>query len=652
MVNIRILMCVTLLAGGTAWGAAYVSPDGRDGNSGTVDQPFQTIGFACNAVRGKPDATVVLLGGDYLIEKTLTLESGMTLQVKQGEVVRLLAARSIKAAAFAKTDLPGGHVLMLYLKTFEMRHLGPWKDEFHGGNGDIIELLYKGKRMPLARWPNDGPTTMKRVLDTGGAGAGGDAGPGGGKHGGTFEYRDERAVHWPVDQGVWLRGYWRVPWELETVRVAALDPQKHTITLAAPVPGGIGSKFKRPEGSGKEPYWVINALSELDQPGEWCLDFKTGRLYFWPPAPLADGDVMLCDMETPVIALKDASHVTIRGLTLEGGLGNAIEITKGRGNSVSGCEIRGFGEFGVVVKGGTDHAVTDCHIHDMGAGGIILDGGDRLTLTPAKHSAINNHIHDFGQVQVVYAGGIRLPPGSVGMHVAHNLIHDTPHVGIQYDGNDHVLEYNEIHNICLVSEDMGGFYAYHDWSSYGNIVRFNYVHDSPLAHGVYCDDGDSGDTIYGNVFYKLDAGVFIGGGHDNIVTNNIAIECKRALHIDARGTTRGYNLDNKGMVNTVTSVRPDQPPWSTRYPSIGKILMFHPELPTGTVFDKNLAVRCVKDIDRSKKTEELQYTTFGTNVDLPDANGFTKPGELNASLFQKILGFEPIPWAQIGLVHK
>lgn len=73
---------------------------------------------------GQPGATVVLRGGDDLIEKTLALESGLTLHVQPGETARLVAARPVKAAVFAKSDLPGGQVFMLDLKVPGIRHLG------------------------------------------------------------------------------------------------------------------------------------------------------------------------------------------------------------------------------------------------------------------------------------------------------------------------------------------------------------------------------------------------------------------------------------------------------------------------------------------------------------------------------------------------
>ena len=52
---------------------------------------------------------------------------------------------------------------------------------------------------------------------------------------------------------------------------------------------------------------------------------------------------------------------------------------------------------------------------------------------------------------------------------------------------------------------------------------------------------------------------------------------------------------------------------------------------------------------RVKKPEELQFTTFGQKVELPESDGFIKPGELDTKLLNSVPGFEPIPWSKIGL---
>ncbi len=81
----------------------------------------------------------------------------------------------------------------------------------------------------------------------------------------------------------------------------------------------------------------------------------------------------------------------------------------------------------------------------------MLEGGDRKTLAPAGHEAVNNHIWRFSQHQLSYASGITL--GGVGNRAAHNLLHDAPHMAVGIGGNDHVFEYNVVHDVCNASDD-------------------------------------------------------------------------------------------------------------------------------------------------------------------------------------------------------
>src|SRR5690606_38740280 len=103
-------------------------------------------------------------------------------------------------------------------------------------------------------------------------------------------------------------------------------------------------------------------------------------------------------------------------------------------------------------------------------------------------------------------------------------------------GNDHIIGYNEIARSGQESDDCGAFYMGRNPSERGNVIRYNYWHNTGSARGhgscaVYFDDGTSGQHVYGNIFYKAAGGgfgaVFIHGGHDNVVENNVFIECSR-----------------------------------------------------------------------------------------------------------------------------
>jgi molybdopterin-containing oxidoreductase family membrane subunit len=47
----------------------------------------------------------------------------------------------------------------------------------------------------------------------------------------------------------------------------------------------------------------------------------------------------------------------------------------------------------------------------------------------------------------------------VGHRVSHNVIQDHPHCAILFSGNEHRIEYNEIHSVCYESNDAGAIYS-------------------------------------------------------------------------------------------------------------------------------------------------------------------------------------------------
>jgi parallel beta-helix repeat protein len=180
---------------------------------------------------------------------------------------------------------------------------------------------------------------------------------------------------------------------------------------------------------------------------------------------------------------------------------------------------------------------------------------------------LNCHIHRYAQRKKVYEPAVRLY--GVGHRVAHNLIHDAPHQAIAYDGNDHTIEYNEIHDVVLESSDAGVLYTGRDWTFRGNVVRHNFFHHIPYRPGfgakvVYLDDCASSTDIIGNVFYKARECAFIGGGRDNAVENNIFIDCEKPVHLDTRGLTWEYFRPDGPMYESLRAVPFDKPPWSTR----------------------------------------------------------------------------------------
>jgi len=643
----------------------FVSPSGDDANGGTRDNPFLTLEHARDAARAANPAGANILwlrGGEYILLQTLDLtsaDSGLTIRSVQGETVRLSGGRVLSAknfrpvtdaATLARLAQPAlGKCVELDLAALGIRHREAYPDVF-SDNGGLIELYFNGARMPLSRFPKTGYMTMQRVLNNAGGVKSANwesanwerVDPAG--VGGTFVFRDEFSephARWArvLDHGVWLKGYWRIPWENEVIRVKSIDLAKKTVTFAKPIPGGIGSKYHRPGGSGDEKYWLMNLLEEVDKPGEWAVDFPSGKLYFYPPKPLDGARIVICDNDQPVIRVSAATNVVLRQLTVENNLGHGIAIEGGANNLIAGCVVRNVSRNAVVLDGGLHHEVLSCDLYNLGAGGVWLAGGDEQS-TPrlsAGHRVVNNHIHDFAQIERVYAaavnsgytgGGGGGHHSAVGMYVAHNLIHDTPHVGILHGSWDSIYEYNEILDFCKVSNDMGAWYCYDQFTRNGNeTFRYNYIHSSAEGDGVYFDNDHRDMHVYGNVICLDSRGkrgtafLFKKGTQAQFpqaidCTNNLAINCRFGYEIVTALPSR---VDHNVAVNCGQ-------PFTWRWICGTNSVVTNRSLVAGQ--------------------QNVSYTNDPGFVNFAKHDFRLKP---DAQVFKDLPGFQPIPFEKIGL---
>jgi len=667
----------------------YVAVNGNDTWSGKLaeptldktDGPFRTMEHAREEVRrfkitrtatGK-SVTVVIRGGVYTFRQTFTLDvqdSGTTeapvvYQVCPGEKVILAGGPTVPPDAFKPiTDAKvlerldptaGAHVLQADLRAIGITDLGSFPVKYQGAPA-APELFVNDQRMPLARWPNESWTTIARIIEPGSCPRTGDQGTAGG----VFEYSGDRPARWNVDAGVWLHGYWSYDWYAEVIQVKAIDREKRQITLAAPSVYSIKQGNPSPRR-----YYALNLIKELDYPGEYYINRDSGLLYFWPPAPLADARIVLSTLKASVVAVKDATGVILRGFTVEASLGSGIEVRGGKGVRIQACEVRNTRELGINISGGTSHKVEACDVHDTGTGGIVLSGGDRKTLAPAGHEAVNNHIWRFSTHKQTYSNAILIQ--GVGNRAAHNLIHDAPHQAIGINGNEHLFEYNIVHHVCMETDDCGAYYKGRNPSCRGNIIRYNFWHHigNPMGHGnaaVYFDDGDGGDTVFGNVFYRCgDPGkgsfgtVFSHGGHDNLAENNIFIECKRALGSAPWNDERWKVAINGGQdcfwqKKLLDDVDITKPPYTTHYPALVGYMAPQPGQPRVNRAVRNVIAMCggVSSGNWQVPTEENWITDRDPGF-INAAKGDFRL-EPTSEVFSKLPGFQPIPFEKIGLI--
>ena len=660
-----------------------VAKDGRDTWSGRLaapnkdksDGPFATLEAARDAMRALKRAgelpeggvTVWVRGGEYPRADTFSLaaEDSGTAQcpiVYRGypqEEARFVGGRRIggfapvtDSAILARLhEAARDNVVQVDLPAEGVTNLGRLTPRGFGRPlaPSHLQLFFQGKAMTLARWPNDGFAQMVAIPE----GAAFDDGHGGalGKLEAGFHYEGDRPRQWAKSDDIWVHGYWAWDWANSYENIEAVDLERRLIKTRPPY-GSYGFR------AGQR-FYFLNVLEELDSRGEYYLDHETGILYFWPPEPLEDAEVYVSTLEQPFVSMSGASYITLRDLTFEYSRGSGIVLKGGERNVAGGCAIRNVGNWAVTVEGGAEHGVVGCDVAYTGDGGIALHGGDRRTLSPAGHRAINNHIHHMGEWTRCYRPGISI--SGVGNRVAHNLIHDGPHSAIQLGGNEHVIEFNEIHSVCLETGDVGAFYMGRDWTQRGNIIRHNFFHHTGGvgmgSMAVYLDDCASGTTVFGNVFYKTSRAAFIGGGRDNVVENNIFVECTPAVWIDGRGLDGSpvwHGMVYDTMKERLEAMNWQEPPYGERYPELAELEAYYARdggvPPEGNAVVRNIAVGGTwLQIHWHAKEEMVEIRD-----NLVDENPrFVDPDNMNFRLKGDSpaygLGFQRIPFGDIGL---
>lgn len=656
----------------------FLSPTGNDSWSGTrparassgTDGPLATLEAARDRITAlarvgkvpKDGAIVELRGGIYRRLQPFVLAaqddvspSPVVYQAFHGEKVVLSGGQEVKGwravsdpAILARLDPEArSHVRQLDLKDVGITDYGDFTPRGFGraDTPSPLELFCGDRPMTVARWPNAGQWSTVAAVPAGGGTN-------------SFTYPGERPSRWTNDRDIWVHGYFGFDWADTYQSVATIDPDSHQIVLGDPqAPFGIVAQHR---------WYALNILEELDQPEEWYLDRTTGIIYFWPPSP--SGSTTEAALRTGVslaerlLILDHVSHVSFRGITFDECRGTAVTIIGGSSDQIDDCVIRDAGETGVSLSG-TKNGLRGCEITDTGEGGVEMSAGDRVTLTPGDCYVMDCRIHHYDRWCRTYHPGVQID--GVGNIIAHNLIYDAPHQAIGLSGNDHLIEYNEIHHVCEETGDAGAFYMGRDWTMRGTVIRYNYFHDIGGATGlvgysdtmsVYLDDTACGTTVYGNLFVRASHAIQVGGGRDNVVENNIFVDCKPAVSVDARGLTWAakYILPGGGwtMQERLAAVPYDRPPYSTRYPDLPAMPTDHPGAPKGDIVSGNIAFHCPAWIvvDPQVGTGLVMENNL-TDVDPLFVGAERGDYRLRPNSPALKTGFRPIPTAQIGLEH-
>jgi len=510
-------------------GDFFVAPDGDDANSGAEDRPFASLSRARDAVREvkrkapDKDIRIVIRGGEYYLPEGVAFgpeDSGgpkqkITYAAFPGEApvliggVRLGGIRPHKDGIYV-ADLPAG---------------------YKGG-----QLFENGVRMTLARSPNAGYFHLEKGLNAEGRLAfvyrAGDLDPTG------WDLRDAVVNIWPYHD-----------WFNSNHRVSRIDAVTRTIMLEA------GARDLR-EGNR---FYVQNVLALLDTPGECCIAYSEGRVYFRPRSGRVEDNSYVVSTARALIAVEGRSDGIVRNVHFEGldltiSDEDIIAFGKTEDCSVRSCRIENARDTGIEIN---DHArnivIYGNEIREHGMHGIALNGRGPGHEDVNHHNTVeNNHIHHCGRL-IGHGNGVYIQQSGHN-RILHNHIHHMPRYattikGVRYQvlreqvegvtwenrheflhSRNNLLAFNHIHHVNEDSQDTG---AMESWGpGRDNVYDHNLIHDVGndefnLQSGMYLDDATDYFTLTNNIIYGVrgttgNQPIFVKG-IGNRIENNILI---------------------------------------------------------------------------------------------------------------------------------
>lgn len=721
--------------------------DSNDGSEGspfaTLKKAQETI-RSMNSSGSLPEGgvTVYMRGGTYYMDEGLTLtaeDSGkegsvITYTAYPGEDVTISGEVPLETSWFEPADEEGKNVmldknaaekvLMVDLKEHGITDYGELSTRgyhyFNKGRYAQAELIVNDENQTLARYPNSGTISVPTDnVDSENFG---------------FIYTDDRVSKWKDAKDAYITGTISINYENNTYPIENIDTSKKLLTIKE---GRINTYYTNGWFFGQ------NLLEELDMEGEYYIDRETGKLYYYAPDDFKSGNykVGLSTLKTPVFNFNGASYITVSNITMEGGRGYAILgtsagysipsfydwMTKDRGVSlddamfdktsgnsvyiadienykdaqvfpghvwdgfldegdginhveVENCNIFNFGSGGIIING-TDVHLDSNHIKNIGGTGLYLRGGDLETLTPSGNTIMNNNIHRVGYLQKAYVPAIAMH--GVGIHVAYNDIYDAPHCIFNYHGNDHVIEYNKIHDAVKECLDMDAIYTRNEYMPQwrGTVIKNNYIYNIgifPVGEytkqlnvcGMRTDNYGHGLQIYNNIFANIGtegANNVIGitaQGNENKITGNIFVDCS--------ATFRGWDTYTPGATWDMTNQEEKErvelaekyaanPIFGQKYPELANFRNEYYKSVATNVFDNNVIVNIKFKLSETNGTVNPQGTRGAPELILGENNFRTTedPGFVNyancdytlksdSEVFSKIPEFENIEMDKIG----
>ncbi len=639
----KLLSLSLLLLIPTSAADFHLSPQGNDLGSGTLEDPFATLERARDAVRTlkartQKNIVVQIRGGEYRLGKTVVFDladsgknSTITYEAFPGETPVFNSDLSL--AGWKKLDRP-----LPFLP--KNAHEKVWVADIPKSSPERFYTLYDSQGLlPRARSAGFIPVESNGASRY------------------NFPYPKGTMRAWPNLNDAELVVRPHHAWIVNILQIKSLDPKKQIATTSVPATYAMSSLHFLPK---TKSAWVENVIDALDEPGEWVLNTKEGKIYLWPRTDGPPKDIRIPRLREYIRIegqsdLKGPTDTPVRNLHFRGltftrgeadrmaaddkGLqhdwqfhdkGNALIRFRGTENcSIENCRFLQSGGTAIRVDlHGQKNLIRSNHIEHIGGTGILICGYGPGTKDLSHQNLIeNNHIHHTGRIHA-HSPGIFLWQTGENL-VSHNLIHNTPYSGIIISGvmtqffakkgnSRELVRTIRRHEVGspkkATLEEIRPFLHTHD-----NVIEYNEIHHVMQqlndGNGIYIRGAGAGNIIRRNYIHDLLAPTVMqssirtdGGQRDTLITENLVYRCV------AQGMQ--IKLNNKAINNIIADIRPGTHKGEERTPMFLKLY----EGPlTGGAYLRNIFFHPGKEVIFYQETKNFR-TPVGAFAKDADTN--------------------------------
>ena len=637
----------------------YVSPTGNSRNAGTKNKPLDKIHLAIEKVKTikqknkEAKVEVYVMEGEYTLSTPIILTPALKNLKIIGEGSDKVVVKGSKKLNL-KWKKGKGAILVSEIK----------------GEIQFDQLFINGKQQILARYPNyneEGGHWQGHAADA---------------------ISPERVKSWENPIGAYVHAMHRGEWGGFHYEITKVNTDG-TVEVAG------GHQNNRPSEMHKKYRMVENVLEELDSPGEWYLDRKNKKLYYWPLEGLDLTNAILEGVELKsLVEIVGTESVPVKNIRISGikfehtqrtfmehyepllrsdwtiYRGGALFIEGAENVTIEDCEFTNLGGNVIFVsKYNRNVVIKKNHIHDCGATAVSFVGnpsavrspafqyGKFVTLSdmdkvrgplnndyPSKSVVDNNLIYRIGRTEKQVAG-VHISM-AMDITVSSNSIYDIPRSGINVSEGTwggHIIEFNDVFNTVLETSDHGAF------NSWGRD-RFWHPNRS-VMNKLTTEDPEM--PIWDAI-------------HTTEIRNN-RFRCDHGWDIDLDDGSSNYKIYNNVCLNGGLKLR------EGFYRTVENNIMvnnsFHPHVwfkKSGDIFRRNIVMTKYRDIRLSGWGKEVDYNLFPNKAALTlaqknntDAHSvFGDPGfidskigdyevESNSPAFK--IGFKNIPMNKFGV---